>query len=335
MIGVEEALASARPRPRAHQARPRHRRQHLGRRRHMPASAAPPSIPTARVEIEIGTPGPGHRHPHRHRHGGGRNARPAGERRSSSASATTTIRRPAPRAARPPSAASRLPPARPPSTRCDKLFDAVAPALGATPDQLEAVDGRIQVKGDPVQEPAPGRMPASKLGVNKISEMGENNPRNPGGPDRRRASAGVQMADVSVDTETGIVKMNKFVAVQDCGLVINPKTGRKPDLRRGHHGHLRALCSKSASWTSRAARSERRHGVLQAGRHRRHRRDRRASGYPPENDKRGVIGLGEPPAIGGIAAIGNAVANAIGVRVPHGAADAATGCWPLSEGRNA
>jgi xanthine dehydrogenase YagR molybdenum-binding subunit len=36
----------------------------------------------------------------------------------------------------------------------------------------------------------------------------------------------------------------------------------------------------------------------------------------PENDKRGVIGLGEPPAIGGIAAIANAVANATGVRVP-------------------
>ena len=36
----------------------------------------------------------------------------------------------------------------------------------------------------------------------------------------------------------------------------------------------------------------------------------------PENDKRGVIGLGEPPAIEACAAIGNAVANAIGVRVP-------------------
>jgi xanthine dehydrogenase YagR molybdenum-binding subunit len=36
----------------------------------------------------------------------------------------------------------------------------------------------------------------------------------------------------------------------------------------------------------------------------------------PERDKRGVIGLGEPPVIPGIAAIANAVANAIGVRVP-------------------
>jgi len=37
----------------------------------------------------------------------------------------------------------------------------------------------------------------------------------------------------------------------------------------------------------------------------------------PENDKRGVIGLGEPPAIGICAAVSNAVANAIGVRVPN------------------
>jgi xanthine dehydrogenase YagR molybdenum-binding subunit len=36
----------------------------------------------------------------------------------------------------------------------------------------------------------------------------------------------------------------------------------------------------------------------------------------PEMDKRGVIGLGEPPAIGGIVAIANAVTNAIGVRIP-------------------
>jgi xanthine dehydrogenase YagR molybdenum-binding subunit len=33
-------------------------------------------------------------------------------------------------------------------------------------------------------------------------------------------------------------------------------------------------------------------------------------------DERGPIGLGEPPTVGPMAAIGNAVANAIGVRVP-------------------
>jgi len=40
-----------------------------------------------------------------------------------------------------------------------------------------------------------------------------------------------------------------------------------------------------------------------------------------EMKKRGVIGVGEPPTIATAAAIGNAVANAIGVRVPH---------WPMS-----
>ena len=35
---------------------------------------------------------------------------------------------------------------------------------------------------------------------------------------------GVQVADVSIDIETGIVKMNRLVAVQDCGLIVNPRT---------------------------------------------------------------------------------------------------------------
>ena len=33
--------------------------------------------------------------------------------------------------------------------------------------------------------------------------------------------------------------------------------------------------------------------------------------------ERGVIGIGEPPAVSTLAAIGNAVFNALGVRVPH------------------
>ena len=31
------------------------------------------------------------------------------------------------------------------------------------------------------------------------------------------------MAHVAVDTETGVVQLKKFVAVQDMGLIINPK----------------------------------------------------------------------------------------------------------------
>ena len=44
--------------------------------------------------------------------------------------------------------------------------------------------------------------------------------------------------------------------------------------------------------------------------------------YEPDDQKaRGVIGIGEPPTISTAAAIGNAVANAIGVRVSE---------WPMS-----
>ena len=42
---------------------------------------------------------------------------------------------------------------------------------------------------------------------------------------------------------------------------------------------------------------------------------------PPEIKSRGVIGVGEPPTISTAAAIGNAVSNAIGVRVAE---------WPMS-----
>src|SRR5207245_6435821 len=61
-----------------------------------------------------------------------------------------------------------------------KLFEAVAPSLGAPADQLEAVDGRIQVQGNSSKS-LTWKAACQKLGVGKISEMGENNQRNPGG----------------------------------------------------------------------------------------------------------------------------------------------------------
>ena len=131
-------------------------------------------------------------------------------------------------------------------------------------------------------------------------------------------AGGVQIADVSVDTETGIVKMNRFVAVQDCGMVINPRAGREPDLRR------------DASWASARALIEERIMDEQTGRMLNPDMEfYKLAGIGDigeiivhmdirqENDKRGVIGLGR--AAGGriCAAVGNAVANAIGVRVPN------------------
>jgi len=196
-----------------------------------------------------------------------------------------------------------------------KLFAAVAPALGTTPDRLAAVDGRIQVQGDPSKS-LPWQDACRKLGSSKISEMGENNPRNPGGL-MSSGVGGVQMADVSVDTETGIVKMNKFVSVQDCGLVINPKLAES----QIHGAAIMGICGalfeerimdeQSGKYLNADMEFYKLAGIADIGEIVVH------LDITPENDKRGVIGLGEPCAVGVIGAIANAVANAIGVRVPH------------------
>ena len=197
-----------------------------------------------------------------------------------------------------------------------KLFETVAQALNVSPDDLEAVDGRIRVKGNP-DKGMSWQQACQRLGVNSITETGENDPRkapqeglNTGGV------GGVQMADVSVDTETGIVTMNRLVAVHDCGLVVNPKTAAS---------QLYGACIMSVCGALMEARimDQQIGRVLNADME-----FYKLAGIgdigeiivhleiTPEHDARGVIGLGEPGGIGGIAAITNAVTNAIGVRVP-------------------
>src|SRR6185295_18129561 len=102
----------------------------------------------------------------------------------------------------------------------DQLFAKVAPALDAKPEELEAVGGRIQVKGAKTRSLS-WKQACAKIGATPLTVRGKNP-----GPGTLISSGvgGVQMADVSVDVETGVVKINKIVAVQDCGLVIDLKT---------------------------------------------------------------------------------------------------------------
>ena len=65
-----------------------------------------------------------------------------------------------------------------------KLFETVAPALGTTPGQMEAVDGEIRVKGG--GKSVSWKAACQKLGMKSITEMGANNPRSPGGLEYRR-----------------------------------------------------------------------------------------------------------------------------------------------------
>jgi hypothetical protein len=107
----------------------------------------------------------------------------------------------------------------------EKLFAVVAPALGVPPDQLEAVDGRIRVKDNPAKAQLKR---ACRLGVNKITEMGAHDPKNP--MVQTPTTSAAADLHVSVDTETGVTKILKHVCVQDCRLIISETA--EPVLRR-------------------------------------------------------------------------------------------------------
>ncbi len=194
----------------------------------------------------------------------------------------------------------------------EQLFAAVAPGLGAQPDQLEAVDGHIQAKGD-ASKSLTWTQACAKLGVKAIQATGKNP-----GPCNLGSSGvgGVQIADVSVDTETGIVKINKYVAVQDCGLVLDVKTAESQCHGAVIMGICYALYEEKImdAYTGRMLNPNMEFyklaGIGDIGEIVVHMMT--GPGY----DDRGVIGLGEPPVISPGAAISNAVANAIGVRVP-------------------
>jgi xanthine dehydrogenase YagR molybdenum-binding subunit len=196
----------------------------------------------------------------------------------------------------------------------DALFAKVAPALNAQPDQLECKNGQISVKGDSSRQLG-WKEACSKLGAMPLTVRGKNPDRSKPPDLTNSGVGGVQMAEVEVDTDTGIVKVRKMVAVQDCGLVVNlttaesqcygalimgisyslyeekvmdPATGRmlNPDMQFYRLAGLSDIPELVVHMMT-------------------------GKGY----DERGVIGLGEPPVISPGAAISNAVANAIGVRV--------------------
>jgi xanthine dehydrogenase YagR molybdenum-binding subunit len=195
----------------------------------------------------------------------------------------------------------------------DELLKKIAPALNAKPEDLSLADGQVLVKGE-------ARMPwkdaCRKLGMMPVSVEA--------GFVEGLASVGVggvQFADVSVDVETGVVRLNKIVAVQDSGLILDMLTWKS----QVYGGVIMGLnyglfeervmdpitgifLNPDMELYKLAGATDIPEIIVEPY-------------HTPEMKARGVIGIGEPPTIGTAAAIGNAVANAIGVRVPN---------WPMS-----
>jgi xanthine dehydrogenase YagR molybdenum-binding subunit len=127
-----------------------------------------------------------------------------------------------------------------------------------------------------------------------------------------RPAYGVQFAEVAVDTETGLVTVKKVVAVHDCGLIVDALT-LESQINGGvimGMGYAlyeeRVMDDLSGVALNPNFETYKLPGIADV----------------PEIEivllnmpERGVIGIGEPATVPTAAAIGNAVANAIGVRI--------------------
>lgn len=177
------------------------------------------------------------------------------------------------------------------------IFDACTNAL----NELQKASGIADARGARWTEAC------RKLGVNPLVASG-----------RWReglsssGAGGVQFAEVEVDTETGFVTVRRILCVQDCGLVVNKLTCESQINGGIIQGIGYALYEERVM--------DRQTGVVLNPNFETYKLPNAAD--MPEIEiilldmpERGVIGVGEPCHIPTAAAIANAVANALGVRV--------------------
>jgi xanthine dehydrogenase YagR molybdenum-binding subunit len=171
---------------------------------------------------------------------------------------------------------------------------------------LVAREGRISSKTDP-SKGLDWKAACRLLGTEPVSVDGEWE-----AGLSASGTSGVQFAEVEVDIETGVTRVTRMLCVQDCGFIIDPFTAESQCIGGIVMGVNWALyedrildrntgqmVNPNMEWYHLAGMSD-----------------------IPKIDvvlvnqaERGVIGIGEPPTVSTAAAIGNAVNNAIGVRV--------------------
>jgi xanthine dehydrogenase YagR molybdenum-binding subunit len=190
----------------------------------------------------------------------------------------------------------------------DAFLAAIAPRMNAQAGDLTIEPGRVVNRANNNQA-TPWRQACAMLGQNPAVGRGDWTPGL-----SNNGVGGIQVAEVRVDTETGVVRCTRVVAVQDCGLVIN-KQGCESQVAGGViMGVNYALFEERLMdrVTGRQVNPDMEFyklgGIQDMPDIIVHMHDMPA---------RGVIGIGEPPTISTCAAVGNAVFNALGVRVPH------------------
>jgi xanthine dehydrogenase YagR molybdenum-binding subunit len=99
-----------------------------------------------------------------------------------------------------------------------KLFAAVAPQLGTTPDNLALQNGRVVFKNDASRsfslKQVTAKLPTDQISAQatRVAEYAK----------ERITYGGVDYVELAVDTETGRVHIEKVFGAHDCGRPINP-----------------------------------------------------------------------------------------------------------------
>jgi xanthine dehydrogenase YagR molybdenum-binding subunit len=203
------------------------------------------------------------------------------------------------------------------------FFAAIAGGLNAQAGDLLIEPGHVVNRQNNMR--MPWRQACARLGMNPVTASGDWPTQKELNDDAKlreywttqltnNGVGGVQIAEVQVDTETGVVRCTRFVAVQDCGLIIN-KLACESQVAGGvimgiNYALFEEVIMDRA--TGRQVNPDMEFyklgGIQDMPQIVVHMHDM------PE---RGVIGIGEPPTVSTLAAVGNAVFNAIGVRVPE------------------
>ncbi len=188
----------------------------------------------------------------------------------------------------------------------DALKAKVAPVLGVEADTLVAQGGRIHAANDP-SKGLSWADACKHIGPQPIAVDGDWVPGL-----SSVTTSGVQFAEATVDIETGIVRVTRILALQDCGLVVSRLTAES-QCYGGVIGSLNFALFEDRILDRNTGQmvNPNMEWYLLAGMSDIPKIDIRLKDQP----ERGVIGLGEPPTVPTAAAIALAVRNAIGATV--------------------
>jgi xanthine dehydrogenase YagR molybdenum-binding subunit len=193
-----------------------------------------------------------------------------------------------------------------------KLFALAAPLLGVAPEELDAANRKIFAPKDPAKS-VTFKQAAAKMSGETIDATAK---RKKQYKTYRGDLAGTQFAEVEVDTETGEVRVVKMVSVNDCGLPVNPLTTQSQVIGAMIQGaswalfenrvldpNVGTMVNPNLEWYKILAPAD----MFEA----------ESILTPVANlgNNTSVAGIGEPPIVPTLAAVANAVYNAIGVRI--------------------